>query len=242
MQNYTIKTDNVSLTLSATNLEDSTGYWKISTNDVIELSSDEYFIYQKMWSIALNKFLKPNQNILIIGGGDQQVYKTLEGTANSVTIVDPLAFKYTEAPFKTFLKTSPYINYVDEDLNQHKLTLLDMTFKEALIDECFKSKFDLILVDCSDDFEDIDIGIYNKEFVKDVYELLKVSGTLVMYMGYDIHDNSYNDFYNYLTSKLAHIETYSKYIHSYEKDTVIKCFSKIFINDIDKNPLHIVVD
>lgn len=237
MQTYSITTDNIKLTLEAANLEDPNSPWRISTNDIIELSSEEYFIYQKMWSLAVSKFLKPNQNILIIGGGDQQVYKTIQHVASSVTIVDPLAYKYTEDPFKRFLKTSPFVNKIDENLDTHKLTLVDMTFDEALQDECFKTKFDLILVDCSDDFEDIDINIYNKDFVKNVYDNLKTSGSLLMYMGYDHSNADYTPFYTYLAAKLAHIDTYSKYISSYEKDTVIKVFSKIFINDVDKAPV-----
>lgn len=201
--------------------------WIIKTNDIIELSKKEYDIYQEMWRVLLQPIVTPGHNVLIVGGGDQQVYRTINNIPCTVTIVDPYASSYTEEPFKSILNTTTFKHVYNQDTKTYKtLTLVDETFQDALQDDILKGGYNTIAVDCSDDFEDFDIGIYTPEFVKNCYRLLKPNGSLIIYMGIERETAKSKLFVNALEGHFACVDQVSKFIHSYDKHTKIMLYVK----------------
>ena len=97
--------------------------------------------------------------VLLVNDADQIFYNSIS-TPTIATIVDKDSYLFTEFRFKKHLHTNSFINIQDSLGYNRKLTLLDMTFDEALEDGCFKQKYDLIFVNAK---TDDDVSLLNIE-------------------------------------------------------------------------------
>lgn len=153
-------------------VNDQNNKWEI-TKDNYKLDSVSYTSLHKVWKPILKPFIKPNQNILIINDADQLVRNSII-SSNSITICDPKVFDFIDPEYQSVLNTVPYLNVVDSLNYVNKVTLLDMTFLEAVKDECFKEQFDIIIVANNTSNPEIT----EKEFIEYCYFYLKDHGML----------------------------------------------------------------
>lgn len=119
--------------------------WSIS-HDEYSMNQYDHKSYHKIWSQTFKEKLIENSSpVLLINDADQIFYNSILQPTIS-TIVDPNAYLFTEIKFRKHLCTTPFLNVKDSLGFTRKLTLLDLTFQEALEDGCFKTKFDLIFL------------------------------------------------------------------------------------------------
>lgn len=152
--------------------KDNTEDWEVNIEDY-KMNTTTYNLLHKTWKLLLKNLVKPNANILIINGGDQLVRNSYISSV-STTICDLKAFEFTKPFVSEILQTLPYLNCKDSLNYTNKLTLLDMTFKEAIEDECFKDKFDIIIVISNNKESEIT----DKLFIEYCYYYLKDNGLL----------------------------------------------------------------
>lgn len=156
--------------------------WALYSNGELEISSDDYISYIKLWNSAFEYLAEFDQyNIfdsrkLIIGGGDLQVANllSLNHTGNwRIRVVDPCAV-HIQVLLGQFL---PHVIDLSEvDLWAH-------TYKEY----CDRRApggpaYQLICIDLSDDYLDIADSFYKPETMTNLYEQLDDYGYLVAYM------------------------------------------------------------
>lgn len=123
--------------------------WSISHEDY-SMNQYDHKSYHKIWSQTFKEKLIENSSpVLLINDADQIFYNSiLQPTIT--TIVDPYAYLFTEIKYRKHLCTTSFLNVIDSLGYTRKLTLLDLTFDEAVEDGCFKSKFDLIFINVKD--------------------------------------------------------------------------------------------
>lgn len=120
--------------------------WLIESDHGYKLNSQDHKTFHKVWSSNFQDgVLKNGFDVLLINDSDQLFYNSLYGPL-TVTLVDPDCYKLCEGRFKSILSTVPFKNVQDSLGYIHKLTLLDMTFQEALEDGCFKQKYNAICI------------------------------------------------------------------------------------------------
>ena len=102
-----------------------------------------------------------SSNILLINDGDQVFYNSY-APPSIATILDPYAYTLTQ--YKNYLPTTDFLNITDSLGHKRKLTLLDMTYKEAVEDECIKNKYSLIFLNVRKQ-EEVDIKILEQLFL-----------------------------------------------------------------------------
>lgn len=120
--------------------------WLIESDNGYKLNSQDHKTFHKVWSSNFQDgVLKNAFDVLLINDADQIFYNSLYGPL-TVTLVDPDCYKLCESRFKSTLSTVPFKNVQDSLGYTHKLTLLDMTFQEALEDGCFKQKYNAICI------------------------------------------------------------------------------------------------
>lgn len=120
--------------------------WLIESDNGYKLNSQDHKTFHKVWSSNFQDgVLKNASDVLLINDADQIFYNSLYGPL-TVTLVDPDCYKLCESRFKSTLSTVPFKNVQDSLGYTHKLTLLDMTFQEALEDGCFKQKYNAICI------------------------------------------------------------------------------------------------
>ena len=121
---------------------------KYPTLDDLTYHINEYdhkYAY-KNWASSLDiQLINYDSNILLINDGDQIFYNAYKLPCIA-TIVDPLAYVFTKPEYKKYLCTTEFLNTVDSLGHKRKLTLIDSTFKEALEDGSFKTKYSLIFL------------------------------------------------------------------------------------------------
>lgn len=188
--------------------------WTIDL-EAYSLNPEAYSMIHKMWKNILKPFIQPNQNILIINGGDQIIRNSYISSV-STTICDPYAFDFCTESAKQNIQTVEYVNKVDSLSYTNKLTLLDMTFLEAIEDECFKDQFDIIIV--ANDYKENSSEITSKLFVEYLYFYLKDSGLLF----YQIPKEQYTKntqfkisleyYFTELNKRYKFIPTYNKHV------------------------------
>ncbi len=131
-------------------LTNSNENWTIESNGSYKLNNQDHKAFHKVWS---NNFrdgiLHPGQSVLLVNDADQIFYNSLY-VPLTVTLVDPVCYQFCESPFKNVLSTVPFKNNLDSLGYLHKLTLLDVSFTEALEDGCLKQKFNSICVNVKD--------------------------------------------------------------------------------------------
>lgn len=133
--------------------------WKILGNNY-SINQYDYKAYYKIWSQTFKEQLIQNgAPVLLVNDADQIFYNSIS-TPTIATIVDKDSYLFTESRFKKHLHTNSFINIQDSLGYNRKLTLLDMTFDEALEDGCFKQKYDLIFVNAK---TDDDVSLLNIE-------------------------------------------------------------------------------
>lgn len=154
------------------NLTSQDDNWEIISEDY-KMNTATYNLLHKTWKTTLKNLIKPNSNVLIINGGDQIIRNSFISSV-STTICDPKVFEFTQKDISEKLQTLPYLNCIDSLNYVNKLTLLDMTFKEAIEDECFKDKFDIIIVASAKN----ELEITDKLFIEYCYYYLKDNGLL----------------------------------------------------------------
>lgn len=126
--------------------------WKI-LGENYSINQYDYKAYYKIWSQTFKEQLIQNgAPVLLINDADQIFYNSISIPTIS-TIVDKDAYLFTESRFKKYLHTTPFTNIQDSLGYSRKLTLLDMSFDEALEDGCFKQKYDLIFINAKDESE-----------------------------------------------------------------------------------------
>lgn len=188
--------------------------WEIELEDY-SLTPESQTVIHKMWKSILKPFIQPNQNILIINGGDQVLRQTYISSV-STTICDPNAFRFCEDDVKDLLNTSQFVNTIDSLSYVNKLTLVDMTFLEAIEDECFKSKFDIIFV--ANDYTEDSSEITSKLFVEYLYYYLKDSGLLFYQIPKDrfsknvAFKTSIEYYFTELNKRYKFVPTYNKHV------------------------------
>ena len=120
--------------------------WLIESDNGYKLNSQVHKTFHKVWSSNFQDgVLKNAFDVLLINDADQIFYNSLYGPL-TVTLVDPDCYKLCEGRFKPTLSTVPFKNVQDSLGYTHKLTLLDMTFQEALEGGCFKQKYNAICI------------------------------------------------------------------------------------------------
>lgn len=145
MSEYTIETNNEN--------------WKI-VGEKYKINQYDYRAFNKIWSQTFKeKLIQNGAQLLLINDADQIFYNCIS-TPTITTIVDKEAYLFTEPRFKRHLQTASFINIQDSLGYNRKLTLLDLSFNEALDDSCFKQKYDLIFINAR---EDEDLSLLNIE-------------------------------------------------------------------------------
>ena len=159
--------------------------WVINNkNNNYVLSSQDYKSYNKTWTTNLrDNLIKPNSSVLLINDGEQIFYNALVGPLN-VTIVDPDCYEFCEKDLSEPLNTTPFKNIKDSLGYTHKLTLIDLSFKEAFFDECFKSKFNHICINAKSS-EDLSVENIEKYFL-----LLEDFGCIFVQVSSDLYTES----------------------------------------------------
>lgn len=119
--------------------------WNISHEDY-SMNQYDHKSYHRIWSQNFKeKLIENSAPILLINDADQIFYNSIV-QPTIATVVDPYAYLFTKAEYRRYLATTEFRSVVDSLGYARKLTLLDMTFKEALEDGCFKQKYDLIFI------------------------------------------------------------------------------------------------
>lgn len=136
-------------------IENENDKWKIYNNFYV-LDCYDFRTYSKIWSQLLKtNLLTHNTKTLLINDGDQIFYNSIPQATIS-TIVEPDAYLFTDNKIKKYLQTKSFLNIKDSLNYKRQLTLLDLSFKNAYEDDCFKSKYDLIFLNVKNT-EEIDL-------------------------------------------------------------------------------------
>jgi len=119
--------------------------WLIQSEDY-SFTERDFNYYQRYWrSVFRDSVVHTNDNILCVNDCFQ-LFANSVSVPCSTTVLDPLAYKIIEEPFASSLCLTPYKYHVDTLGKVHKKALVDETFKQALDDGMFKSKYDVICV------------------------------------------------------------------------------------------------
>ena len=184
--------------------------WIITeSNTGYTLYANDFKSFSKTWKEVVSSCLQTSTNSqynsLIVNDGSQLIYNSLVA-AGTTTIVDPLAYEYTEAPFKDVLYTVPFKNVTDTLQKNRKLVLLDETFADAYEDCLYKNKYDLIFINVKS-AEDLSLKSIERYFL-----LLEDFGCLFIQVGSDIDiddisDTSLEHYFSYLSVRIRSSNT-----------------------------------
>lgn len=178
--------------------------WVINENNSnYQLSELDYKTYSKVWRETVNSCLcslvPRNYKVLIINDASQLIYNSLS-IPSKTTLVDPLAYMYTETPYKELLNTVSYKNYMDSFGNVRTLSLIDETFDQAYTDCLSKNKYDLLFINIKS-VEDL-----TYKTVEQFFTLLSDYGCLFMQIPLDIQLEketvlTLNHYFSFLSSR-----------------------------------------
>lgn len=180
--------------------EDNTGY---------TLYANDFKSFSKTWKEVITSCLYTTQNSqytsLLINDGSQLIYNSIIATG-TVTIVDPLAYEYTESPYKEVLHTVPFKNVTDTLKKDRKLMLIDETFDEAYEDCLYKNKYDLIFLNVKSE-DDLSVKNIEKYFL-----LLEDFGCLFIQhssniIPEDLSDTTLEHYFSYLSVRIRSSNT-----------------------------------
>lgn len=144
-------------------IETNNENWSI-TNSKYSINQYDYKAFNKIWSYTFKEQLIQNgATVLLVNDADQIFYNSIS-TPTIATIVDEDSYLFTESKFKKHLHTNSFINLKDSLGYERKLTLLDLSFDEALEDGCFKQKYDLIFVNAKEN-DDMSLLSIEKYFL-----------------------------------------------------------------------------
>lgn len=139
--------------------------WELYNKDSLELCSKSYKEYLNVFKeVTEDVDFSKKLNILIVGGGDRQIYKYLitKITVDStVTIVDPLVGEFD---IYEPLYVDLYVKHMFLNFTEYK-----MLFSEAYPN--LESSYDMIVVDCSEDILQETSEIYSSDFIEKLNSL-----------------------------------------------------------------------
>lgn len=184
--------------------------WVITEgNTGYTLFANDYKSFSKTWKEVINSCLyttaNTQYNSLLINDGSQLIYNSIVATGTA-TIVDPLAYEYTETPYKDVLHTVPFKNLTDTLNKDRKLVLIDDTFNEAYDDCLYKNKYDLIFLNVKSE-DDLSLKNIEKYFL-----LLEDFGCLFIQQGANVEAETLSDttlehYFSYLSVRIRSSNT-----------------------------------
>ena len=162
--------------------------WELLNNNSLELCSKSHKQYLNVFKEVTKDFsFKRPLNILIIGGGDNQIYNYLKTKINletSVTIIDPLVGEFSEYEH---LYTDLYVKHIVQEPIEIK-----SLFSEAY-PSISNSKYDMIIVDCSEEIVGDTDEIYCVEFIEQLKNLSTIDTDLFMYVPPKLNNHRFAD-------------------------------------------------
>ena len=179
--------------------------WVINENNSnYKLSELDYKTYSKVWRETIEScifsYIPKLYKTLLINDASQLIYNSISYPTKA-TIVDPLAYVYTESVYKKLLNTVPFKNYIDSLGINRTLTLIDENFEDAFLDCLSKNKYDLIFINIKK-IEDI-----NYKTIEQFFTILNDYGCLFIQIPTDIELDketslTLNHYFSFLSSRI----------------------------------------
>lgn len=192
------------------NFNDNKKNWIITENTTgYTLYANDFKSFSKTWKEVITSCLYTAQdsqyNFLIINDGSQLIYNSIVATGTA-TIVDPLAYEYTESPYKEVLHTVPFKNMTDTLNKNRKLVLIDETFSEAYDDCLHKNKYDLIFLNVKSE-EDLSVKNIEKYFLLlDDFGCLFIQDSANI-IAEDLSETTLEHYFSYLSVRIRSSNT-----------------------------------
>ena len=201
----------------------SDGSWELYNKDSLELCSNSYETYLTTFIESIEDIdFSKELNVLIVGGGDKQICNYLSEIliqGSSITLVDPLIGQY---------------DHYEHLYSNLSFPLDDVEYIPQLFGDCYlklksKNKFDLVIVDCSEEIIESTNEIYTKDFLIAIKSLINNNGDFIYYLPPKINNI---DFRNCIDKHFAFDSSISSYIYAWEEDCT---FVKL-------NPLNLIAN
>lgn len=158
--------------------------WELYNKGSLELCSNSHKDYLDLFVSAYNKPYA-NGDILIIGGGDLQIFYELSSRVHptmSITVIDPCYGDYGKL-------CSAYNEYYNMIEVQSKINrgVIKENFYKTIFSESFEKikneSFDSIIIDCSEEINPDTTEIYNSEkFASQLKSILSSDGKIIFYV------------------------------------------------------------
>lgn len=158
--------------------------WKIFLDNEEILNNQDYLSLYKTWSNVFKSTAKLTSNNILCINDKFQIFANSFNYPAKITVVDPLAYEFCQQDVQQLLSTKSFYNIKDSLGFQRTLSLIDTTYKEAVLDGCFNSYYNYICVNVEQP-EDISLEIVEQFFLK-----LEDFGMLLIH----IPSSLYNDF------------------------------------------------
>lgn len=158
--------------------------WELYNKGSLELCSNSHKDYLDLFRTAYDKPY-PSGNILIVGGGDLQIFFELSSRAYptiSITVIDPCYGDYGRlcSAYNEYYKLIEVQSKINRGAIKEKFykTVFSESFKEIK-----NKRFDSIIIDCSEEINPDTTEIYNSEkFVKQLRSILTPGGKIIFYV------------------------------------------------------------
>lgn len=151
-------------------------------NTVQYCTSDIELYTRKLVERPMKESGKQKMNILIIGGADTWTVNYLllkyKNRIQHVTLVDidKQVSDLTREYFGSYFKSDPFKN---------PLVTIIYSNASTWIKDGVKEKFDLVIIDCTDNTAAVSKLLYTAQFYKNLYQLVKPNGRVVQQMNTD---------------------------------------------------------
>lgn len=201
--------------MSDIKLVQSSDKWEIYNQGSLELCSESHKLYLDLMIKSLGDISSKPLDILIIGGGDMQIYNYLYNVVNKdsiISLVDPEAGSYQF--YEYLYHPGNYSDRVLANANIHK-TLFSEAYENIFNN--ISLKFDVIIVDCSEEIVNETSEIYCETFLKQLKSLSNSETEIHFYIPDAINDSSLKD----LIETYFIAEVCDTYIPAWEETVVV---------------------
>lgn len=202
----------------------SDGSWELYNENSLELCSESYQLYLNTFIETIEDLdFSEELNVLIVGGGDKQICNYLSEIliqGSSITLVDPLVGHYSS------------YEHLYSDI---KFPLDNIEYIPQLFSDCYlklksKNKFDLIIIDCSEEIIENTSEIYTEDFLINIKSLMKNDGNAIYYLPPKVNTAAFN---NIINKHFAFDSSISTYVYAWQEDCTFIRLN--FLNTIADN-------
>lgn len=187
----------------------SDGFWELYNKDSLELCSNSYELYLNTFIEAIEDIdFGRELNVLIVGGGDKQISNYLSEIliqGSSITLVDPLVKHY-----KSYEHLYSQVRFPLDDIEY-----IPQLFGESYLKLKSKDKFDIVIVDCSEEIIKDTHEIYTEDFLIGLKSLIKNDSDVVWYLPSKVNTVPFN---NVINKHFVFNSSISTYIPAWKED------------------------